>query len=232
MSVNKTYVGESTKVNGAKSGLFKDTNTYFELTAKIEEFLEDADTSLAFTGTIDNTGTFKTDTISEHTAATGVTVDSVRLKDGGISLGTNAVNTFTALKTITAAEIVGTAAGDLGHASGVELVAAPGAGFALEFLDAVAIYDFGVAAYTGGGNDTTINIGSGGAAITGVVTSANLLGAAGDKIVAFRPLSVAALPVTANAGISMNSVTAWTQPGTAAGVLRVYVNYRVITTGL
>lgn len=135
-------------------------------------------------------------------------------------------------RTITATEIVGTSAGDLGHANGVELVSAPGAGYALEFISALAIYDYATAAYTGGGNDTTINLGSGGAAITGVVTSANLLGAAGDKLARFVPLAAAALPVSVNVGISMNSVTAWTQPGTAAGVLRVQTTYRIHKTGL
>lgn len=135
-------------------------------------------------------------------------------------------------RTLTATEIVGTSAGDLGHANGAELVSAVGSGYVLEFIRAIAIYDFATAAYTGGGNDTTINIGSGGAALTGVVTSANLLGAAGDKIVMFNPLSTAALPLSVGTGISMNSVTAWTQPGTAAGVLRVQTSYRIHKTGL
>lgn len=135
-------------------------------------------------------------------------------------------------RTLTATEIVGTSAGDLGHASGAELVSAPGTGYALEFISAIAIYDYATAAYTGGGDDTSIRLGSGGAAITGIVTSANLLGAAGDKIVRFSPLSTAALPVTAAVGISMNSTTAWTQPGTAAGVLRVQTSYRIHKTGL
>ena len=139
---------------------------------------------------------------------------------------------FTVLTTLTASTIVGTGAGTLGHASGVELVAAPGTGFMLQFIRAIAIYDFATAAYGGGGNDTSIRLGSGGAAITGVVTSANLLGAAGDKIVRFDPLSTAALPVSVNVPISINATTAWTQPGTAAGVCRIYTTYRVITTGL
>lgn len=134
--------------------------------------------------------------------------------------------------TLTATEIVGTAAGDLGHASGAVLVAGVSSDYAMEFVSAVAIYDFATAAYTGGGNDTTINIGSGGAVLTGVVTSANLLGAAGDKIVIFNQLSTAALPLSVGTGLSMNSITAWTQPGTAAGVLRVQVSYRLHKTGL
>ena len=139
---------------------------------------------------------------------------------------------FTVLTTLTASTIVGTTAGTLGHASGVELVAAPTSAYALQFVRAVAIYDYATAAYTGGGNDTSIRLGSGGAAITGIVTSANLLGAAGDKIVRFDPLSTAALPMSVGVAISINSTTAWTQPGTAAGVCRIYTTYRVITTGL
>lgn len=149
------------------------------------------------------------------------------------SVGTTKVSEIiTEEITLTATEIVGTAAGDLGHASGAVLIAGVSSDYALEFVSAIAIYDFATAAYTGGGNDTTINIGSGGAALTGVVTSANLLGAAGDKIVMFQPLSTAALPLSVGTGLSMNSVTAWTQPGTAAGVLRVQVSYRIHKTGL
>lgn len=149
------------------------------------------------------------------------------------SVGTTKVSQIiTEEVTLTATEIVGTSAGDLGHASGAVLVAGVSSAYAMEFVSAVAIYDFATAAYTGGGNDTTINIGSGGSPLTGVVTSANLLGAAGDKIVIFNPLSTAALPLSVGTGLSMNSVTAWTQPGTAAGVLRVQVSYRLHTTGL
>ena len=139
---------------------------------------------------------------------------------------------ITVLTTLTAATIVGTTAGTLGHASGVNLVAAPSSAYALQFVRAIAIYDYATAAYTGGGNDTSIRLGSGGAAITGVVTSANLLGAAGDKIVRFEPLATAALPVSVGVAISINSTTAWTQPGTAAGVCRIYTTYRAVTTGL
>lgn len=149
------------------------------------------------------------------------------------SVGTTKVSlNITEEVTLTATEIVGTSAGDLGHASGAVLVAGISSAYAVEFVSAVAIYDFATAAYTGGGNDTTINIGSGGAVLTGVVTSANLLGAAGDKIVVFYPLTTAAVPLSVGTGLSMNSVTAWTQPGTAAGVLRVQITYKLHTTGL
>lgn len=181
--------------------------------------------------------TLVADTISEATAAAGVTIDGVLLKDskvtasGGVSQGTANVTEFTVLTTLTATEIVGTAAGDIGHASGATLVAAPTSAYTLEFVSAVAIYDFNTAAYTGGANDLVVAIGSGGAAISGVCSTANLLGAAGDKIVYFTPLTTAAVPMSVGTAISLRG-TAFTQPGTAAGVLRVYTTYRKIATGL
>ncbi len=138
---------------------------------------------------------------------------------------------YTTEVTLTAAEIVGTAAGDIGHANGATIVAAPASGFALEFLSAVIVYDYATAAYTGGANDLIIAQGSAGAAITGVVTTAQLLGAAGDKVVQLYPLATAAQALTVGTGISLRG-TAYTQPGTAAGVLRVQISYRVHTTGL
>lgn len=182
-------------------------------------------------------GTLQADTISEETPGSGITVDGVLLKDskvtasGGISMGTANANMFTVLTTLTATEIVGTAAGDIGHANGATLVAAPSSDYTLEFVSAVAIYDYATAAYTGGANDLVVAIGSGGAAISGVCSTANLLGAAGDKIVYFVPLATAAVPMSVGTAISLRG-TAYTNPGTAAGVLRVYTTYRIITTGL
>lgn len=150
---------------------------------------------------------------------------------GGVSQGTINSVEFTVLTTLTATEIVGTSAGDIGHANGATLVAAPTSAYVLEFVRAVAIYDFGTAAYTGGANDLVIAIGSGGAAISGVCTTANLLGAAGDKLVYFSPLTTVAVPMSVGVAISLRG-TAYTQPGTAAGVLRVYTTYRKIATGL
>lgn len=159
-----------------------------------------------------------------------ISVDALSVA-GGVSMGTDNAQLFTVLTTLTAAEIVGTAAGDIGHASGATLVAAPSSDYTLEFVSAVAIYDFATAAYTGGANDLVVAIGSGGAAISGVCSTANLLGAAGDKIVYFVPLATAAVPMSVGTALSLRG-TAFTNPGTAAGVLRVYTTYRKILTGL
>lgn len=130
--------------------------------------------------------------------------------------------------TLTATEIVGTSAGDIGHANGAILVAAPSSAYALEFVSAVLIFDYATAAYTGGANDMVIRVGT--VAQTTAMTDTNCITANGDKV--FRLGAIAtekSLPV----GSTINLAgTAFTNPGTAAGVLRVKVTYRTITTGL
>jgi hypothetical protein len=133
---------------------------------------------------------------------------------------------------ISAAQIIAVGAGNLGHANGMELVAAPAAGKSLELVSAILIYQFGVTGYTAGGN-LTVNWGGGGAAITGLVSAANSLGAGANKQAQFVPLAAAAgiMPVTPT-GLNLVSSAAFTNPGTATGIVRVKVLYRVHLTGL
>ena len=131
---------------------------------------------------------------------------------------------------ISAADIVATTVGKLGHAAGVPLVADPGADYLAELISAVLIYDFGTAAYTGGGN-ITINE-NGGSALTGIISAANSLGAAADKIATFVPLAAAAANRSANKGLNLVAASAFTQPGTAAGVVRIHIQYRLHKLGL
>lgn len=131
---------------------------------------------------------------------------------------------------ISSAAIVGVAAGQLGHANGVELVPAPAAGSVNEFVSAVLIYDYATAAYTDGGNITVNWVGGG--AITGLVSAANSLGAGADKVVHFVPLAAAAGAMVVASAINLVAAAAFTQPGTAAGVVRVKVTYRVHVTAL
>lgn len=133
--------------------------------------------------------------------------------------------------TISPAAIVAVGAGNLGHVNGFELVPAPGAGKALLLNAVVLVLDFGVAAYGAGGN-VTVNLGGGGAALTGLVSAANSIGAAADKVVGFYPLAAGAAALAPNVGINLVSAAAFTQPGTAAGVVRVKTFYRTIATGL
>lgn len=133
--------------------------------------------------------------------------------------------------TISAADIVSTSANKLGHAQGYPLVANPGADVGLEFVDAVLVCDFATHAYGNGGN-LTINVNGGGAALTGLVSALNSLGAAADKVAIFRPLAAAAEVVVANKGINLVSSAAFTVDTGSAGVARIRVYYRLHTLGL
>ena len=206
-------------------------------------------TALTFSGISEDllwTPSTNTWTLSTSTGVTAIAVGGLNLtgvgtigsgkisSTGGISLTAN-VTQFTVLTTLTATEIIGTDAGDLGHADGAILVAAPAGGTVLQFVSAMLIYDYASAAYTDGGNDLVINIGSTGAqlAVVKTIASSFLLGASADKM--YTPYveysGGVGLPVLAGEALSLKS-TAWTQPSTAAGVLRCYVTYNVITTGL
>ncbi len=147
----------------------------------------------------------------------------------GVSQGTSNVTEFTVLTTLTATQIVGTSAGDIGHTDGAVLVAAPSSSYALEFVSAVLIFDYATAAYTGGNDDGVIRVGS--VAHTAALTDANYVKGTGDKVYVVRALNTAELSLPVGSTINLMG-TALTQPGTAAGVLRVYTTYRKIATGL
>ena len=112
----------------------------------------------------------------------------------------------------------------------IALIAAAGAGYAHEFVSAVLIYDFDTAAYTGAGSDDLV-IRVGTVSVSPVIADADLLLAAADQIVHVRALAAADYDLPANAAINLKS-SAVTNPGTAAGVIRVHLTYRVHTTGL
>ncbi len=164
-------------------------------------------------------------------AIPALNVTGVTSANGGVS-STPTVLEITTITTLTAEEIVGTSAGDVGHADGAILVAAPGTGFALEFVSGFLIYDHATAAYTGGADDAVIQVGVTGTqvTVTGAITGANLLEASGDKML--RLGSIATELVHADNGVISLTGTALTQPGTAAGVLRAHITYRRHTTGL
>lgn len=131
--------------------------------------------------------------------------------------------------TLTATEIVGTDAGDIGATAGAPLVAAQ-TGKILEFVSAVLIYDFATAAYTGGGDDVVIRQGT--TAVSAPIAKADLLADTEDDIAYVNALAAADIKLTAGSTINIYAGTAYTQPGTAAGVLRCKVAYRVHTSGL
>jgi len=132
---------------------------------------------------------------------------------------------------ISSANITGTGAGQLGHANGYPLVVAPAAGKTIELISATVIYDFATAAYTGGGN-VSVNYAGGGAALSAVVSAANSLGAAADQIALLIPVTPTNNQLVLATGVNLVAAAAFTQPGTAAGVVRVKIAYRTHTTEL
>ena len=131
-----------------------------------------------------------------------------------------------AVATLAPADIIATTAGSLSHAQGLTLVAAPGANFFLELVSCTVSFTFATAVYTGGAGNVTVNIGGGGAALTGLVTGANSFIKASSNINQFVPLSTAANSITANTALSLVTTAAFTQPGTAAGTARIVTVYR------
>lgn len=160
-------------------------------------------------------------------SSTGVTALGAN-KTTSAQIATNVLQRATG--TITAADIISTSAGKFGHAQGYIMVAAPAAGFNLSLNKVLMHYTFGVAAYTAGGN-ITVNFGAGGAALTGLVSAANSVGAASSKSVAFYPLSTVGVPMVSAAALNLVSSVAFTNPGTATGTIVYEVYYTVNNPG-
>lgn len=154
---------------------------------------------------------------SGNLKATAGSVGSAEIDDGVLKVSK---------VTLTAAQIVGTDAGDIGHTAGAVLVAAPGAGKCLEFVSAVLSYNFDTAAYTGGGDDNVIRQGT--TAVSAAIAGADLLEDTADDIAFVSALSAADIKLTANSTLNLAG-TALTQPGTAAGTLDVFITYKVHT---
>lgn len=169
-------------------------------------------------------------------------VDTAAILDLNVTTAKIANNNVTAAKlvsstfaqatgTISSADITGTGVGQFGHANGYPLVAGQGAHNVIELISVIFFYDFSTAAYTAGGN-ITANRSGGAGALTGLISAANSVGAAVDKVISLVPLTTVGINLTENEGINLVAAAAFTQPGTAAGVIRYVVNYRVHATGL
>ena len=152
---------------------------------------------------------------------------------GGAITQTPTVLEYTTIATIDSTKIVGTTAGDIGHADGAILVAAPGAGYTLEFVSAVLIYDYATAAFAGGADDAVIQVGVTGAQVasSSAITGASLLEASADKMLRLGCIATELVPAD-NSIISLYGTALTNDGGTAAGLLRVHVTYRRHTTGL
>lgn len=114
----------------------------------------------------------------------------------------------------------------------VEVLAAPGVGKVLEFVSAVIVYDYATATY-GGGGDVSFKYASA-ATVSQVISAANSFGAATDKITQCVALDTAnGIALSENTALQITNATGvFTDPGTAAGVGRLKISYRIHTTGL
>lgn len=126
---------------------------------------------------------------------------------------------------ITAAAMIDTTAAiGMSSTNGLTIVPAAPTGYVNVWYRTIVSYTFLTAAYTGGGN-TTVNIGAGGAALSGLIATTTLWQNATSIIQEFVPLSTVAFPVTKETAISLKTASAITNPGTAAGTAKVYTWY-------
>lgn len=125
---------------------------------------------------------------------------------------------------LAAADLIDTASGKLSHANGLIVVPAAPTGYVNLFHKMLVSYTFATAAFTGGGN-TTVNIGAGGAALSGLIATTTLWQNAASIIQEFVPLSTVAFPITKETSINLKTASAITNPGTAAGSAKVMCWY-------
>lgn len=130
-------------------------------------------------------------------------------------------NYVTSVVTVSSQEILG-----LG-ASPKELVAAPGAGYALHFVSAVLVFDSTATAYANGSAIAVYF--SGGAAQSSDLAATFLT--AGDKVWNMERFN-ATLGLTHPVNTALVLKAAGAEFITGTGVLRVHITYNIITTGL
>lgn len=144
---------------------------------------------------------------------------------GTVAVPVWVANPRLAIVNVTAAAMIDTTAAiGMSSTNGLTIVPAAPTGFVNVWHRTIVSYTFGTAAYTGGGN-TTVNIGGGGAALSGLIATTTLWQNASSIIQEFVPLSTVAFPVTKETAISLKTASAITNPGTAAGTAKVYTWY-------
>lgn len=118
------------------------------------------------------------------------------------------------------------------NASPKTLVAAPGAGYLLEFLGAVIILDYNSVAYDGvaSGEDLVIKYTNGsGAAVSTTLETTGFIDQTSDQIRTIKPLATDITPA-ANAALVLHMLTG--EIATGNSPLRLKVKYMVWATGL
>lgn len=150
---------------------------------------------------------------------------------GASATDNGSVTTFDLSKIINVAEVALTTAEMLElRATPKTLVAAPGAGYVLEFVSAVFIYDY-AAAFTESADNIAIRYTNGsGTVVSLTLETTGLLDATADKVSTISPLATDVL-MTANAALVLHN-TGDGEFGGTGSPCRVKIAYRVHTTDL
>lgn len=110
------------------------------------------------------------------------------------------------------------------------LVAAPGAGYCLEFISAFMVYDY-AAVFIETSDDLVIRFTDGsGAIVTTTLDTTNFIDQTSDQIRTFKPITTDLIPV-ANAALVLHNTGNGEFTGTGSPC-RIKVAYRVHATGL
>lgn len=158
-----------------------------------------------------------------------VSGDVTLASNGAVTIAANAVDSSMMDPVVIKTERVVISTANILAMNGapVDVVTAPGAGIAIEFISATIAYTHDTADYTGGG-DITINY-SGGSAVSGVITKTNSFGASANKIFRVGKTAETELELSSNTALVITNATgAFTDPGTAAGTANLYVTYRMV----
>ena len=170
--------------------------------------------------------------ISRYQTELGKTIPFLDHNKAGYSALTNAVVSDDVVPSlIQYAEVSVTPAQMLAaRATPITLVAAPGAGYSLEFISATFIYDY-AAAFTETADNAAIRYTDGSGTIVSLtLETTGLLDATSDKISTIKPLATDVI-VTANAALVFHNTGDGEWGGTGSPC-RFKVAYRVHATGL
>ena len=166
-------------------------------------------------------GTANLDTIAEQTSGSGVTIDGVLLKDGGVS-STSGITEYARIVNLTSANLLAM------NGTPVEVVPAYGAGTVVCFKSAILIYDDQGTDYANGGA-ISINYASGAAQSSTLAST--FLSSNGDKVWNLEKLNAAnGLTQLVNTGLVITNASAPFITGT--GICRLHIFYTVHNTGL
>lgn len=113
-----------------------------------------------------------------------------------------------------------------------DLVAAPGAGYGLEFISAVLILDYGSVQLTESSDDLVIQFGSG-TDVSGTITASGFITAAADTVAVATVIDVAGVATSSVANDELELDNSGNgEYATGDSTMTVIITYRVHATGL